>query len=101
MTLRSGLEQSGRAARTHLRGTSVWATRRVLTCDNVQARRPVVEIRAHDDSGVWRRAGAVPLLERADNGSRHLAVASGGAKGADFSGSQVVNHATIAISIIS
>ena len=60
---------------------------RVLTCNNVQARRPVAEIRTHDDSEVWSRASAVPLLERADNGSRHLAGASGGAKGADFPGS--------------
>ena len=70
-----------------VRGTSVWVTRRVLICNNVQARRLVAEIRAHDDSEVWSRAGVVPLLEWADNGSRHLAGVSGGAKGADFSGS--------------
>ena len=73
--------------RTHLCGTSVWATRRVLACDNVQARRPVAESRANDDSEVQSRAGAIPLLGWTDNGSRHIAGASGGAKGADFSGS--------------
>ena len=87
ITRRSGLEEIGRAARTHLRGTSVWVTRRVLTWNNVQARRAVAGIRAHDDSEVWSGAGAVPLLEWADNGSGYIPGASGGAKGADFSGS--------------
>ena len=67
-----------------VRGTNVWATRRVLMCNKVQARRPVAGIRAHDNSEVWSRANAVPLLQWANNGSRHLAGVSGGAKGADF-----------------
>ena len=57
------------------------------TWNNIKARGPVAENRVHDDSEAWSRPGAVPLLEWVDSRSRHIAGASGGAKGADFSGS--------------
>jgi len=54
-------------------GTSVyrvWARRPVEACDNVQARRPVAEVRAHDDSEVRSRAGAVSLSRKDRQGKQ-------------------------------